>query len=143
MIERHNTKGDQMRVRTGHITFKKGTKYQSLEPVFPDMLMKFLEETDQIPEEEEYFKVLVESNLRDLRRNKKPEGFNRQSKMRMVFPIKKGNITFYMAAPYANTEVVTVSESMSMFLDEKGLPNTLTWDKVLLDEKKKKKGKKR
>ena len=128
-----------MRVRTGHITFKKGIKYQDLEKVFPEMLTRFLEDTEQVPEEEEYIHVLIESNLRDIRRNKKPEGFNRQSKMRMVFPIKKGNIALYLAAPYPNTEVVTVTEAMSSFLEENKLSNTVTWDQVLLDEKKRRK----
>ena len=61
-----------MRARSGHIKFDKKVKWKSLVPAFKPMFLKFLEETQQLPEDMENIDVLVEENLRDLRLNRKP-----------------------------------------------------------------------
>ena len=42
-----------MKSKSGHITFKRGTKYKDLLPAYKDLYLTFLEETDQMPEEPE------------------------------------------------------------------------------------------
>lgn len=120
-----------MKVRSGHIKFDKKVKYRSLVPVFRPMLQRFLEETGQMPQEPENFEVLVEENLRDLRKNRKPEGFNRDGTMRMIFPISKG-VEFYVYGRGKSTEAARVTEIISKVLQKYKLKHTVEWDKMLL-----------
>ena len=76
-----------MKVRSGHIKFEKGVKYKDLLPIYKDLFLKFLRDTGQMPEEEEITSMLINENMMDLMKGKKPEGYNRQGRMRMIFPI--------------------------------------------------------
>src|SRR5437667_100682 len=86
-----------MRTRSGHIKFDKKVKWKNLAPAFRPLFLKFLEETQQMPEDAESLDVLLEENLRDLRSNRKPEGYNRDAVMRMIFPISN-QVEFYVYA---------------------------------------------
>src|SRR4030067_1492322 len=84
-----------MKVRSGHIVFDRKVTYKQLLPVFRPMFLKFLEETQQIPEDPEILDVLLEENLRDLRQGRKPEGYNREGAMRLLFPLTVKRIEMY------------------------------------------------
>lgn len=126
-----------MRARSGHIIFSKKTKYRDLAPVYTDLFMKFLQETGQEGEEDEYTNMLVRTNLLDLEENRKPEGYNRMGSMRLIFPIKKGGTEFYVYRHQKSTEVVRITESISRFLKAKDLDHKVEWDRLLLYEGKK------
>jgi len=132
-----------MKVRSGHIRFEKGVKYKDLLPIYKELYLKFLKETGQIPEEEEITKMLVHENLLDLEKGKKPEGYNRQGRMRMIFPIMEKtdkDIEMYIYGHYHSAkslEVARVTESMSRFLKNKGFENDVDWDKMLIHKYKK------
>ena len=132
-----------MKVRSGHIQLRKGTKYRDLLPIYKDMYMKFLKETGQLPEEEEVTNMLIAENLMDLEKGKKPEGYNRQGRMRMIFPIlaapQKG-VELYIYGHYHSAkslEVARVTESMSQFLKNNGFDNEVDWDNMLIHKYKK------
>ncbi|MCK4444758.1 MAG: hypothetical protein KAW09_09455 [Thermoplasmata archaeon] len=100
------------------------------------MYERFLEETDQIPEEEpEYADILLEQNLLDLRSNRKPEGYNRSGTMRLIFPISD-EVEFYLYGRDTDTEVPRVTELVSKMLAKEGLKHTIEWDQMLLIKKK-------
>lgn len=132
-----------MKVRSGHIKFEKGVKYEDLMPVYSELYLKFLKETNQMPEEEEVTNMLVRENLIDLEKGKKPEGYNRQGRMRMIFPIMPKNskeIEVYIYGHYHSAkslEVARVTESISRFLKNKGFENDVDWDKMLIHKYKK------
>jgi hypothetical protein len=132
-----------MKVRSGHIKFEKGVKYKDLLPVYEELYLKFLKETGQIPEEEEITNMLINENMMDLEKGKKPEGYNRQGRMRMIFPImEKGarEIEMYIYGHYHSAkslEVARVTESVSRFLKDKGFENDVDWDKMLIHKYKK------
>ena len=132
-----------MKVRSGHIKFEKGVKYEDLLPVYSELYLKFLKETNQMPEEEEVTNMLVRENIMDLEKGKKPEGYNRQGRMRMIFPIiPKGQkeIEMYIYGHYHSAkslEVARVTESISRFLKNKGFENDVDWDKMLIHKYKK------
>ena len=125
-----------MRARSGHIKFDKKVKWKNLVPAFKPLFLKFLEETQQLPEDMESVEVLVEENLRDLRLNRKPEGYNRDSAMRMIFPISS-EVEFYIYGRGKTVEVARVTEQVSRVLQKYRLKHTIEWDKLLLfaDEK--------
>ena len=131
-----------MKVRSGHIRFEGNVKYKDLVPIYKDLFIKFLEDTDQMPEEEEVTKMLIKENLLDLERNKKPEGYNRQGRMRLIFPMQepKDELELYIYGHYHSAkslEVARVTESMSRFLKSKGFENDVDWDKMLIHKYKK------
>lgn len=132
-----------MKVRSGHIKFEKGVKYKDLLPIYEELYLKFLKDTGQMPEEEEITTMLINGNMMDLEKGKKPEGYNRQGRMRMIFPImEKGTkeIEMYIYGHYHSAkslEVARVTESVSRFLKDKGFENDVDWDKMLIHKYKK------
>ncbi len=126
-----------MRAQSGHIRFDKKVKYSDILPIYRDVFKRFLEETDQIPEDEpEYAEVLVEQNLLDLRNNRKPEGYNRSGNMRMMFPISD-DVEFYFYGRGNDSEVPRITELVSKMLNKEGLKHDVEWDQMLLLEEKK------
>ncbi|MBA3044715.1 MAG: hypothetical protein KKH41_00585 [Candidatus Thermoplasmatota archaeon] len=132
-----------MKVRSGHIIFEKGVKYSDLLPIYKEMFVKFLRETGQLPEEEDIMTMMITENIMDLEKNKKPEGYNRQGRMRMIFPIMEKSslpIEFYIYGHYHSAkslEVARVTESMSQYLKNKGFDNEVDWDNMLIHKYKK------
>jgi hypothetical protein len=120
-----------MRARSGHIKFDKKVKWKNLVPAFKPVFLKFLEETQQLPEDMESVEVLVEENLRDLRLNRKPEGYNREGIMRMIFPISN-DVEFYIYGRGKTVEVARVTEQVSRVLQKYRLKHTIEWDKLIL-----------
>ncbi len=120
-----------MRARSGHIKFDKKVRWKNLVPAFKPMFLKFLEETQQLPEDMESVEVLVEENLRDLRLNRKPEGYNREGMMRMVFPISN-DVEFYIYGRGKTVEVARVTEQVSRVLQKYRLKHTIEWDRLQL-----------
>lgn len=118
-----------MRARSGHIKFDRKVSWKSLVPAFRPMLLRFLEETQQMPEDPEVIEVLVEENLRDLRKNRKPEGYNREGAMRMIFPISK-QMECYIYGRGKMIEVARVTEQISRVLQKYRLKHTIEWDKL-------------
>lgn len=125
-----------MRARSGHVKFDKKVKWKNLVPAFRPMLLKFLEETQQLPEDMENVEVLIEENLRDLRKNRKPEGYNREGSMRLIFPIS-GFVEFYIYGRGKTIEVARVTEQVSRVLQKHRLKHTIEWDKLILFAEKK------
>ena len=125
-----------MRTRSGHIKFDKKVKWKNLAPAFRPLFLKFLEETQQMPEDAESLDVLLEENLRDLRSNRKPEGYNRDAVMRMIFPISN-QVEFYVYGRGKTIEVARVTEQLSRVLQKYRLKHTIEWDqlKLLADRK--------
>jgi len=121
-----------MIVRSGHIIFPRKVKYRDLARVFPELMKLFLKESGQMPEDEAVLRILIKSNMADLQNNRKPEGFNRDSKLRMVFPITKGEVSFYLYRSSRSEEVSRITELVSAFLKSKGLPHKVEWDRMLL-----------
>ncbi len=95
-----------MKAETGHIVFKEKFKYKDLQHCFEDVLKAFLSETDQMPDEAEILQMFVKINAMDIEKNRKPEGYNRRGRMRLVFPIAKGRKQFYVRADSKTAETV-------------------------------------
>jgi hypothetical protein len=125
-----------MRARSGHFRFDKKVRWKQLVPAFRPLFLKFLEETQQLPEDMESVDVLIEENLRDLRNNRKPEGYNREGAMRMIFPISD-QVEFYLYGRGKVLEVARVTEQLSKVLQKHRLKHTIEWDQLrfLADKK--------
>ena len=128
-----------MQVRSGHIIFDEKVQFKDLAPVYSELFLKFLRESDQVPEEEEYMNMLLKENLMYLEKNRKPEGYNRMGRMRLIFPLTKEHITFYIYSLHENDDVWRITQILSKLLQRKGLKHEIEWNKMLLYKLKKKK----
>jgi hypothetical protein len=131
-----------MIARSAHFAFDKKVQYKDLAKAFPEIYKKFLEITGQMPEEEEYARMLIKTNIRDLENNRKPEGYNRQGRVRLIFPITKDNIIrFYIYRGAKSEEIGQLAQVVSKILNQRKLKHKLEWDKMVLftikDRKKK------
>ena len=125
-----------MRAHSGHVRFDRSVTWRKLLPAFRPLFMRFLEESGQVPTDPEVLAVLLEENLRDLRENRKPEGYNRDNTMRMIFPISK-NVEFYVYSKTKTTEVGRVVEQLSRVLQKYRLKHSVDWDKLTAFQDKK------
>ena len=102
-----------------HFVLKGKSDYKDLAPVFQDVLTAALIVAEQVPEEEE-MTMIVQLNLGDLELNRKPEGYLRRARIRMVFPI--GRKEFYFQS--YNSKLVNlnkVRDRVSAILDDAGI----------------------
>ena len=115
-----------MKATSGHFIFNDDFKYSELAEAFPEILTTFLEETDQMPDDDDVLQMFIYLNQQALRKNEKPEGYNRKGRMRLVFPL--GSRQFYIKSNIAGSEVVRLSEKVSKILAKAGVKHTLQWN---------------
>jgi len=108
-----------MKVFTTHFILKGKSDYKSLAPVFKDILKALLEEIGQMPEEEEIFLMYVDLNMADIERNRKPEGYNRKGKMRLIFPMDRKE--FYLKSYNKATDMTKMTNTISGLLTSVGV----------------------
>jgi len=120
-----------MKAESGHIIFKEKFKYKDLQRCFDELMKVFLEETDQMPDEDEILQMFLRINMMDIEKNRKPEGYNRRGRMRLVFPLTKGRKQLYIRADSKTTETVRITERLSKILKKGGIPHAIEWDKLL------------
>lgn len=121
-----------MRARSGHILLGPKVRFQDLEPLFRDLFALFLEESEQTRDDPEFFEIILEENLRDLRNDRKPEGFNRDGMMRLIFPLSERK-EFYLYASSRSVEVPRVTQALSQLLQQNRIPHEVEWDGLLRD----------
>jgi len=115
-----------MKASSGHLVLNTRTEYQELAEVFPELLKLFLEETDQVPEDPEIMQMFIHLNQMDLEANRKPEGYNRKGRMRLIFPTNR--MEFYVKGSSKSGEVVRVAEKISKMLTKNGFEHELEWN---------------
>lgn len=119
-----------MKAESGHVIFRDKFRYKDLQCCFEDMMKVFLEETDQMPDEDEILQMFLKINMMDIEKNRKPEGYNRRGRMRMIFPLTKGKKQFYIRADSKTAETVRITERLSKILKKAGVPHAVEWDKL-------------
>jgi hypothetical protein len=108
-----------MKVFSTHFVLKGKSDYKDIAPVFPDILKALLKEIGQMPEEEEILQMFIEMNMADLERNRKPEGYNRKGKMRLIFPIDRKE--FYIKTYNKGTDMSKMTDLISGLLHSAGV----------------------
>jgi hypothetical protein len=115
-----------MKASSGHFVMNDDFQYRDMTDVFPELLKLFLEETDQVPEDPEIMQMFVHLNLIELENNRKPEGYNRKGRMRLIFPTTR--MEFYVKGSSKSGEVVRVAEKISKMLTRNGVEHELQWN---------------
>jgi hypothetical protein len=116
-----------IKAQSGHIVFSPSFKWKALAPVFDRLLRDFLKESGQMPPEEDIIKMFVKLNMIDLEKNRKPEGWNRRGRVRMVFPITN-QPQMYLRSSMKGAEVVRITESVSALLKKAKISHKVKYD---------------
>ena len=126
-----------MKARSGHILLDTKRSYKDLVRVYPEihkrvveMNRPFVKESDPLLPE-----VLLEENLRDLKGDRKPAGYNRQDAfgLRLIFPmVDERRTEFYFTKPARCQEVVQITEQVSVLLRRRGIKHTVEYDRLPL-----------
>ena len=119
-----------MRYWNGHITME-DVEWKDLKDVWGDMLRFFFKETRQFIDDPETIEVIVKENMIDISHNRKPEGFNREGRMRIVIPLSNRREFFVYREAYSD-EVRVITEKISKFLGERGIKHSVEWNDMLL-----------
>jgi len=127
---REPIRAETMKAEAGHIIFKDKFKYKDLQGIFEELMVAFLDETDQMPDEDEILQMFLRINMMDIEKNRKPEGYNRRGRMRLVFPLTKGKKQLYIRADSKTAETIRITERLSKILKKGGIPHTVDWDKL-------------
>jgi hypothetical protein len=115
-----------MKAISGHFVLKNKKDYRDIAKVFPELLTTFLEETDQMPEDEEVLRMFIYLNQVELEQNVKPEGYNRKGRMRIVFPLTRKE--FYIRGTARSSEVIRVTEKISSILTKAGVDHEIEYN---------------
>ncbi len=109
-----------------HFVLRGKSDYKDLAPVFPEVLRSALTIADQVPEEEE-LTMIVRLNLDDLEKNRKPEGYLRKARIRMVFPMDRKEFYFQSYNPKI-VDLGKIRESVTEILAAGGIAFDVTED---------------
>ena len=103
--------------QTCRFIFNDDFEYKDLEPVFPDILRYILKVNEHMlnPEDEEVREMFVELNMQDIVNNRKPEGYNRKGRFRLIFPLgaKEFNVKQFIPK---GTDIKVVGTTIGDFL---------------------------
>ena len=117
------------KIYTCRFILKDGYDYKDLAPIFPDVIRYILEENGhfQTEEEADMNEMFVEINMQDIRANRKPEGYNRKAKFRLMFP--EDTKEFYIKE-YANNgkEIKRVGTKIDEFLASADIGYEMKYD---------------
>jgi hypothetical protein len=126
-----------VKARSGHILLDPKRSYKDLVRVYPEIYRKVVEANRPFFKETEPTMpdVMLEENLRDLRADRKPAGYNRPDAfgMRLIFPlVDPKRSEFYFSKPARGQEVVQITEQVSQLLRRRGLKHTVEYDRLQL-----------
>lgn len=126
-----------VKARSGHILLEARRGFKDLVRVYPEIHRRVVEANRPFAKENEPLvpEILLEENLRDLRGDRKPNGYNRQDAfgLRLIFPISDERRTeFYFSKPARCQEVVQITEQVSTLLKRRGIKHTVEYDRLPL-----------
>ena len=94
----------------------------------------FLDETAQRNDDELFDNMLLKQNLKCLEKGQKPEGYNRNNRVRMIFPITDRSVEMYVYGYTGADDIVRITNRLSEYLTKMKLEHRVEWDKMLLFE---------
>lgn len=129
-----------MKAYSGHIVFNDKFTWKSLEKVYPELFNLFINEAKIVPGEINSPQVVLYENLIDIRKGRKPEGYNREGKLRFYFiENEKKEMVIVRDKAIPADEVREVTEKVSKFLSSRKIKHNVEWDKLYLIEMRRRK----
>ncbi len=126
-----------MKNYSGHIIFEDNFQWKDLEKYFPDVWEIVEGESKLNAEEKQYDDILLELNMEELRKNKKPFGYRRENtRFKMIFPQDKKELTIYRNI--ISEEIEELTEKVAHEIRNKKIKYTIEYDQLLSSKLKKK-----
>ena len=119
------------KVRSAHFIFDESVKYSDFVPIYPELFRKFLEISNQLPEDETLVDIWIERDMKELKKGKKPEGFLKQNAVKMVFPVREDRVEFYIYLKVKTEEIPLIASKLERTLKKAKLKYTIEYDKML------------
>lgn len=124
-----------MKTRSGHLILDRQYSYKDIAPVFKPILKKFLSKTyvsEMTYDDDPQFKAVLEMNLRDLRADRKSEGWNRELGQWRLLLIDNGSIELCVLrrGKDKHVDVSYVTEELSKLLTKNNLRHEVKWNRV-------------
>ncbi len=129
-------KEEQYEIKKRHSSFRfpEEVEFKDLAPIFPELFDLFMDLADQYPEDsgEEYIEMLIRLNLKDLQQNQKPIGHNREARYRLIFPIDRDRVEFfiYPRIDEDESEIDMITDEVSKFLEKEGFEHEILWNEM-------------
>jgi len=119
-----------MKTWSGHIYFDDKFEWSRLEKAFPD-IYSLIVENKKNPEDQQFDQVLLQLNLEEIHRNKKPIGYIKDdAKYKLVFPLDRKEMIVYRGV--VSDEVREKTEEIEKVLKSKKIRYTVDYDKMIL-----------
>ncbi|WMT51892.1 MAG: hypothetical protein RE471_03190 [Ferroplasma sp.] len=126
-----------MKNYSGHIIFEDNFQWRDLEKYFPDIWEIVESESKLNAEEKQYDDILLELNMEEIRKNKKPFGYRRENtRFKMIFPQDKKELTIYRNI--ISEEIEDLTEKVAHEIRNKKIKYTIEYDQLLSSKLKKK-----
>ncbi|MCL4453931.1 hypothetical protein [Ferroplasma sp.] len=126
-----------MKNYSGHIIFEDNFQWKDLEKYFPDIWEIVESESKLNAEEKQYDDILLELNMEEIRKNKKPFGYRRENtRFKMIFPQDKKELTIYRNI--ISEEIEELTEKVAHEIRNKKIKYTVAYDQLLSSKLKKK-----
>ena len=126
-----------MKNYSGHIIFEDNFQWKDLEKYFPDIWEIVESESKLNVEEKQYDDILLELNIEEMRKNKKPFGYRRENtRFKMIFPQDKKELTIYRNI--ISEEIEELTEKVAREIRNKKIKYTIAYDQLLSTKLKKK-----
>jgi len=122
---------------SGHIIFDENFQWKDLEKYFPDMWEIVESESKLNQEEKQFDDILLELNMEEIRKNKKPFGYRRENtRFKMIFPQNKKELTIYRNI--ISEEIEELTEKVAHEIRNKKIKYNLKYDQMISIKLKKK-----
>ncbi|NPA75407.1 MAG: hypothetical protein GXO25_04940 [Euryarchaeota archaeon] len=119
-----------MKYWNGHIVME-DVEWKDLDGIWDKMLEMFFQDSKQFRDNPDMIKVIIKENMIDISHNRKPEGYNREGKMRIVVPISDKH-EFYVYRGVYSDDVRVLTEKISKFLTKNKIKHTVEWNDMML-----------
>jgi Cft2 family RNA processing exonuclease len=122
---------------SGHIIFEDNFQWKDLEKYFPDIWGIVEGESKLNPEDKQFDDILLELNMEEIRKNKKPFGYRRENtRFKMIFPQDKKELTIYRNI--ISEEIEELTEKVAHEIKNKKIKYSIKYDQMLSIKLKKK-----
>ena len=119
-----------MKNYSGHIIFEENFQWKDLEKYFPDMWEIIEGEAKLNPEEKQFDDILLELNMEEIRKNRKPFGYRRENtRFKMIFPQDKKELTIYRNI--ISEEIEGLTEKVAHEIRNKKIKYNLKYDQMI------------
>ena len=124
-----------MKAHSGHIIFTGKFTWKNLEKIYPELFNLFIKEAKLVQSDMNIPNVVLYENMIDIKKGRKPEGYNREGKLRFYFvDNEKKEMVIVMDKAVLCEETREITEKISKFLNDKKIKHTVEFDKLYMIE---------